>query len=85
MKFSQTERGDQQFFCFFQWEFFISFPLPSDLKNDNSLIRSCGLGNAEKPMNMHLYDTLNRGNMCNFLFLMEMQFEEILKQRYILL
>ena len=48
MKFSQIERGDQQFFCCFQGgiknltESFIPFlphpPPPRELKNDNSLI-----------------------------------------------
>ena len=45
MKFSQTERGDQQFFCCFQGgiknliESFIPFlpHSPRELKNDNSL------------------------------------------------
>ena len=46
MKFSQIERGDQQFFCCFQrgiknlTESFIPFlppPPPRELKNDNSL------------------------------------------------
>ena len=53
MKFSQIERGDQQFFCCFQGgiknltESFIPFlPHPRELKNDNSLtFQNIGLHN----------------------------------------
>ena len=60
MKFSKTERGDQQFFCCFQegiknlTESFIPFlppppppPPPRELKNDNSVIGFNCLQNSE--------------------------------------
>ena len=62
MKFSQIEKGNQQFFCCFQGgiknltESFIPFlphpPPPRELKNDNSLIRQ----EPQNFVNFTLYD-----------------------------
>ena len=59
MKFSQIERGDQQFFCCFQegiknlTESFIPFlpHPPHELKNDNSL-STCLLGGLFKQVHL---------------------------------